>query len=68
MTDAEAAKLSEYDRFREKFCEKMDDDLNTADAISVIFDFARSINSQQIESAEFGTKLLGKFMELWGVL
>lgn len=68
MTDAEAAKLSEYDRFREKFCEKMDDDLNTADAISVIFDFARSINSQQIESAEFGTKLLGKFMELCGVL
>lgn len=68
MTDAEVAKLSEYDRFREKFCEKMDDDLNTADAISVIFDFARSINSQKIESAEFGRELLSKFMELCGVL
>lgn len=68
MTDAEAAKLSEYDGFRNKFCEKMDDDLNTADAISVIFDFARSINSQKIESAEFGRELLSKFMELCGVL
>lgn len=68
MTDAEAAKLSEYDGFRKKFCEKMDDDLNTADAISVIFDFARSINSQKIESAEFGRELLSKFMELCGVL
>ena len=31
--------------FRERFCEAMDDDLNTADAISVIFEFVREVNT-----------------------
>ena len=68
MTDAEKTALVEYDVFRTKFCEKMDDDLNTADAISVLFDFARKINSESVSSARFGQALLDKFMELWGVL
>ena len=68
MTDAEKTALVEYDVFRTKFCEKMDDDLNTADAISVLFDFARKINSESVSSARFGQALLDKFMELCGVL
>ena len=36
-----AAKL---DAFRDRFNEAMDDDLNTADALGVLFDFARWIN------------------------
>ena len=68
MTDAEETALAEYDVFKTKFCEKMDDDLNTADAISVLFDFARKINSERLSSARFGQALLDKFMELCGVL
>ena len=68
MTDAEKTALAEYDVFRTKFCEKMDDDLNTADAVSVLFDFARKINSESVSSARFGQALLDKFMELCGVL
>lgn len=68
MTDAEKASLAEYDVFRTKFCEKMDDDLNTADAISVLFDFARRINGEQAVSVQFGQALLDRFTELCGVL
>lgn len=68
MTDAEKASLAEYDVFRTKFCEKMDDDLNTADAISVLFDFARKINGEQAVSVQFGQALLDRFTELCGVL
>ena len=68
ITDAEKTALAEYDVFRTKFCEKMDDDLNTADAVSVLFDFARKINSESVSSARFGQALLDKFMELCGVL
>lgn len=68
MTESETKRLGEYDIFEAKFREKMDDDLNTADAISVLFDFARKINTEAITSSEFGTKLLDKFMRLCDVL
>lgn len=45
LTDTEkevSARLKEY---REKFIEKMDDDFNTADGISVIFDLVRDVNT-----------------------
>ncbi len=35
---------AELDGFRDRFNEAMDDDLNTADALGVLFDFARWIN------------------------
>ena len=35
---------AELDAFRDRFNEAMDDDLNTADALGVLFDFARWIN------------------------
>ena len=36
--------LQVLDGYRDKFIEKMDDDFNTADAISVIFDLVKDIN------------------------
>lgn len=69
MTDAEAAELETYAEFKTKFCEKMDDDLNTADAVAVIFDMARKINSVgEGKTAAFYTALLSKLMELCNVL
>ena len=44
MTAAEAEKLASYDAHRQKFIESMDDDLNTADAISAIFELIADIN------------------------
>ena len=37
--------LESLDKYRERYIEKMDDDFNTADAISVLFDLIRDINS-----------------------
>lgn len=48
----------------------MDDDVNTADAVSVIFELAKLINSNVDEnsSLEFAKKCLDEFNELTGVL
>ena len=44
MTPEEKAFTDTFDTYREKFDAAMDDDLNTADAISVIFELVRAIN------------------------
>ncbi len=61
---------ADFDKYRDLFCEKMDDDLNTADAISVLFDMARQINTALTEehSAAYLTAALTVFEELAGVL
>ena len=41
----EAAKISSLDQYRDKFIEVMDDDLNTADAISAVFELVTAINT-----------------------
>lgn len=59
------------DMRREQFIRVMDDDLNTADAISAVFELVKDINTKVItdepskELVEFATKL---FDELTGVL
>lgn len=60
----------ELNSFREKFIAAMDDDINTADAISVIFELARFINTNVNEesSIEFAKKCLAEFEELTNVL
>lgn len=60
----------ELNSFREKFITAMDDDINTADAISVIFELARFINTNVNEesSIEFAKKCLAEFEELTNVL
>ena len=45
MTDEEVKYLESLGSYRQRYIEKMDDDFNTADAISVLFDLIRDINS-----------------------
>lgn len=45
MTDEEVKYLESLGMYRQRYIEKMDDDFNTADAISVLFDLIRDINS-----------------------
>ncbi len=45
LSDSEKVTVSNFAKYREKFIEVMDDDLNTADAISVLFELVREINT-----------------------
>ena len=45
ITDEEVKYLESLGSYRQRYIEKMDDDFNTADAISVLFDLIRDINS-----------------------
>ena len=70
ITGEESSLVSELDSYRVKFITAMDDDVNTADAISVIFELAKFINSNVNEksSLEFAKKCLDEFNELTSVL
>ncbi|MDD5924015.1 MAG: cysteine--tRNA ligase [Clostridia bacterium] len=70
LTDAEKARINEMNSYRKKFKEAMDDDLNTANAISVIFDIARDINTSvnDTSSKEFAQGCADLFDELCDVL
>jgi cysteinyl-tRNA synthetase len=45
LTESEKEYTNTLSSYKEKYIEKMDDDFNTADAISVIFDLVREINT-----------------------
>jgi cysteinyl-tRNA synthetase len=45
MADEEKVYFNKILSYKDKFIEKMDDDINTADGISVIFDLIRDVNS-----------------------
>lgn len=45
LMEDEIEYIKNIDSYRDKYIEKMDDDFNTADAISVIFDMIRDINT-----------------------
>jgi len=67
----EDAVLDKFDVFRARFEESMDDDLNTANALSVLFEFAREINITVADakySKAFYTKLKDRFMALASAL
>lgn len=70
MTDAEKEALAGFDVFRDKFIAAMDDDLNTADAISVVFELITAINTAVKDGAskEFAQKSLDLLHELTAVL
>lgn len=60
-----------FDKRREQFITAMDDDLNTADGISAIFELARDINTMSADSSsskEQLTEAAKLFDELTGVL
>jgi len=72
MTVAESKIADGLDKYRTRFCEVMDDDLNTADAVAVIFELVREINAA-VSPASNPTKALAKacaliFDELAGVI
>lgn len=70
MNEEEAAKLASYGQYKDKFITAMDDDLNTADAISAIFELIRDINTDSKEgsSKEFAENSLALLDELTKVL
>jgi len=45
LSDEEKSYKEKYDEYKRRFEEAMDDDFNTADAISVIFEMVRDINT-----------------------
>lgn len=61
---------NELDALRQRFIDAMDDDINTADAISVIFDLVKYVNISINESSTADTVKAAKEMinELVGVL
>lgn len=62
MDEKEKKYLKSLGNYREKYIEKMDDDFNTADAITSIFDLIRDINSNvNIDSSK---ELCEKSLEL----
>ena len=66
MDENEQNYLDSLDKYRQKYIEKMDDDFNTADAITVLFELSKDINTNvTIESSkELATKALELFREL----
>ena len=70
MSDEEKEALASFDQYRDKFCEAMDDDLNTADAISAVFELITAINTATRGGASkaFAQGCLDILMELASVL
>lgn len=70
MTEEEKTALAGYDKYRQEFIQAMDDDLNTADAISAVFELITAINTAVKDGAskEFAEKSLEFLMELTDVL
>lgn len=53
MTTKEKEYKKELSSYKDKYIEKMDDDFNTADAISIIFDLVREVNTNvTVESSK----------------
>ena len=65
-TDSEKQLLLEAEKYNERYNEAMDDDFNTADAISVIFELVKFINTNTNEnsSKEFVESLLKQLTTL----
>lgn len=62
MNEEEKAYLESLNKYKEKYIEKMDDDFNTADAITAIFDLIKDTNTNiTIDSSK---KLAQKALEL----
>lgn len=70
MSESEKTVLAGLDKYRQQFIEAMDDDLNTADAISAVFQLITAVNTAVREGAskEFAQKCLDLLMELATVL
>lgn len=70
MNEEEKDYLDSLDKYREKYIQKMDDDFNTADALTVLFELSKDINTNITvnSSKELATKALELIRELGGPL
>ena len=71
LSDDESAFLKKMPRYKERFVEALDDDFNTADGISVIFELVRESNALAAEegaSKTFAIGALEALLELADVL
>lgn len=70
IKDEEKELINELESYKTKFINAMEDDLNTADAVSAIFELSKFINTNvnETSSLEFANMCLDKFNELTGVL
>ncbi len=70
MTDEEKAAFEGYDKYRQSFIKVMDDDLNTADGISAVFELITAINTAVAggSTREFAQKSLDTLMEFCDIL
>ena len=71
ISEEEKLSLSELADYKEKFDKAMDDDLNTADAISVIFELVKYINTRTTvgkSSSEYAKAMLEELTMLCDVL
>lgn len=70
MNEEEKNYLDSLDKYRERYIQKMDDDFNTADALTVLFELSKDINTNITvnSSKELATKALELIRELGGPL
>ena len=70
MTEAESQAVEGFAAYRQKFMDAMDDDLNTADAISAVFELITAINTAVAGGAtkEMAKASMDILMELATVL
>ncbi|MCM8711748.1 cysteine--tRNA ligase [Clostridium sp. SYSU_GA19001] len=73
MSEEEKAYAASLSSYRDKYIEKMDDDFNTADGISVIFDLVRDINTNitvnsSKELVKLALELIREFGKPLGIL
>ncbi len=70
MTDNEKALSKDADKFRVQFEAAMDDDFNTADAVTAIFEIARfaNVNCTAASSKAFVEDIKSKMLELCNIL
>ncbi|GAB6150951.1 MULTISPECIES: cysteine--tRNA ligase [Clostridium] len=73
FTENEKEYVKNLESYKEKYIEKMDDDFNTADAISVIFDLVKDINTNintesSKELVEYSLELIRELGKPLGIL
>ena len=70
MTEAEETAFAGYEKYRDEFIAAMDDDLNTADAITAVFELVTAINTAIKDGASkaFAKASMETLMEFANVL
>lgn len=64
LTEDDSKWLAEIEKFHNQFIEEMDDDFNTANAISVLFELSKSANYYLMEKVT-STKVIDRYLEVF---